>query len=427
MELTVCGLNHRTARVELRDRVAIGPDRLRDGLSLLQKDPLVQECMILSTCNRTEVYTVTDGLCLPEDERHPAIRFLLDFHDLHFSDIESSLYHFEENDAVAHLFKVTCGLDSMVLGENQIITQVREAYSAACDVRCSGYLLNRLAHAAFRVGKEVRTKTALNEGSLSVSYAACDLACKVLGDLAGTRVLVIGAGETGELLARNMKKRGVKKMVVTNRTMERAETLATKLACTAIPINDLQLGLSEADIVVSCTASPELVVTREMVAAALDQRRPSAPLFLIDLAVPRDIEESTSDLDGVHLHNIDDLQMIVSTNSEKRLAEQKKAFEIVEKSVRQFERWRRTLVATPTIRDLQELFEQIRLSELDQRARQMTDEERTAADKATAEVVDRIVKLAIANIKTATTEPGSEAFLDAVRRLFDLHEYERQV
>ncbi len=426
MELTVCGLNYRTAGVELRDRVAIGPDRLCDGLSALHKDHFVQECMILSTCNRTEVYTVTDGLCAPDDERHPALRFLLDFHDLHISEIEPSLYHFEENEAVAHLFKVTCGLDSMVLGENQIITQVREAYSVACDARCNGYLLNRLAHAAFRVGKEVRTKTGLNEGSLSVSYAACDLACKVFGDLAGTHVLVIGAGATGELLARNMKKRGVEKMTVTNRTMERAETLATKLECTAIPMNDLQLGLSEADIVVSCTSSPELVVTREMVAAALDQRRPTAPLFLIDLAVPRDIEESTSDLDRVHLHNIDDLQQIVSTNSKKRLAEQKKALEIVEKSVIQFDRWRRTLVATPTIRDLQEMFEQVRVAELDQRVRQMTDDERAAADKVTTRVVDRIAKLAIANIKTATTEPGSEAFLDAVRRLFDLHEYERQ-
>jgi len=426
MELAVCGLNHRTAGVELRDRVAIGPDRLRDGLSALHKDPLVQECMILSTCNRTEVCTVTDGLRPFEDERHPALRFLLDFRNLHITEIESSLYHFEENEAVAHLFKVTCGLDAMVLGENQIITQVREAYSAACDVRCNGYLLNRLAHAAFRVGKEVRTKTALNEGSLSVSYAACDLAGKVFGDLAGTHVLVIGAGATGELLARNMKKRGVEKMTVTNRTMERAETLATKLECRAIPMNDLELGLSEADIVVSCTSSPELVVTREIVGAALDQRRPATPLFLLDLAVPRDIEESTSDLDRVHLHNIDDLQQIVSVNSKKRLAEQKKALDIVEKAVKQFDRWRRTLVATPTIRDLQEMFEQVRTAELDQRVRQMTDAERTAADKVTAQVVDRIAKLAIANIKTATTEPGSEAFLDAVRRLFDLHENERQ-
>ena len=422
MHLTVFGLNHRTAGVRLRERVAIGPDELADALSALHKHSGVRECMILSTCNRTEIYTVSHGSRRCNHSPHPAIRFLVDFRDLDLSELEPVLYSFEKNEAVAHLFKVACGLDSMVIGENQILRQVRDAYSAACDAECNGHFLNRLAYATFRVGKEVRTRTALNEGSLSVSYAACDLATNVFTDLAKTRVLVIGAGETGELTARNMKKRGVSNMVVANRTKERAETLASKLECTVLPMDRLQHGLSEADIVVSCTAGSEYVVTRRMVDDALSMREDGSPLFLVDLAVPRDIDESAGELDKVHLYNIDDLQDIISTNGAKRQVERRKALLVVERCVKQFDRWRRTLAATPTICEMKDLFEQIRMDEQTRHEGQMTSKELTAADHVAKAVVKRITGMAIGNIKAASGEPGADIFLNAVRRLFDLRE-----
>ncbi len=420
VHLTVYGLNHRTAGVRLRERVAIGPDELADALSALRKYPNVRECMILSTCNRTEIYTISHGSRRCNHSPHAAVRFLVDFRKLDLSELEPSLYCFEKDEAVAHLFKVACGLDSMVIGENQILRQVRNAYSAACDAESNGHFLNRLAYATFRVGKEVRTRTALNEGSLSVSYAACDLASNVFTDLAKTKVLVIGAGETGELTARNMRKRGVSEMLVANRTKERAETLASKLKCAVLPMNRLQHGLSEADIVVSCTAGSEYVVTHSMVDDALSRRKNGLPLFLIDLAVPRDIDESAGELDKVHLYNIDDLQEIISTNGAKRQAERRKALLIVERCVKQFDRWRRTLAATPTICEMKDLFEQIRRDEQTRHAGQMTSKELTAADQMTKAVVKRITGLAIGNIKAASGEPGADTFLSAVRRLFDL-------
>lgn len=420
MNLTVCGLNHRTADVQLRDRVAIGPDLLGEALSNLIEYDAVEECMIVSTCNRTEIYTVTNRSGSPNGTSHPAVEFFLDFHGLELSDIEPCLYQFDENEAVHHMFKVVCGLDSMVLGENQIIGQVREAYAAACDAGCSGHLLNRLAHMAFRVGKEVRTKTGLNEGSLSVSYAACDLAADLFGSLSDTTVLVVGTGETGDLVADNMKKRGVTDMMVTNRTRERAETLASKLECESVPLSDLHRSLRKADIVVCCTASPHCVLTSDMVAYAMKDKPGTRPMALIDLAVPRDVEASAGRIENVHLYNIDGLQRIVETNSAKRNIERKKAMRIVERSVKQFDRWRRTLVATPTICGVQSLFEQIRQDELNRYTRNMAEEDRERLDEVTDAIVSRIAKLAITNIRDTVVESDDSEFLENIQRLFGL-------
>ncbi len=420
MKLAVCGLNHRTAPVQLRDRVAIGSDRLDEALSVLRSNNLIKECMIVSTCNRTEIYTVTDSSVSPNGKPHPAVSFLLDFHGMTLPEIEPYLYYYEESDAVSHIFKVVCGLDSMVLGENQIIGQVRDAFSKACKSECTGYLMNRLAHAAFRVGKEVRTETTLNEGSLSVSYAACDLASNIFGSLSATRVLVVGAGETGELVARNMKKRGVENMTVTNRTRERAESLAAKLECNAIPFGDLYQGLLDTDIVVSCTASPHYVLRADTVARVMAERPPGESLFLIDLAVPRDIEENVGDIDGVYLHNIDDLREIVEKNSARRNEARIKAMKIVEYSVKQFNRWRQSLLATPTICGVQNALEQIRRDELARVACKISEEELARLDEVTSSIVSRISKVAIANIRNTVNQSEDPTFLENVRRLFGI-------
>jgi len=346
----------------------------------------------------------------------------VEFCDIEPAELEGCLYDYKDRDAILHLFKVACGLDSMILGENQVLGQLKDAYAAACDAHCNGRMLNRLAHAAFREGKAVRTKTGLNEGSLSVSYTACDLAARDSGDLSERKLFVIGAGETGELTARSMRKRGVSKIVVANRTDGRSAELALSLGCESIALDKLTLGLSEADIVVSCTSSKGRIVTERMVSDALKIRSSDAPLILIDLAMPRDIEQNCGQLENVLLYNIDDLQSMVSESAEKRQAEYEKALGIVHEAVDKFEEWQNTLPAVPTIRDLQTRFEQIRQDELQRMSSRLSAEEMSIADELTAAIVKRISNLAISNMKAVSFEPGAQEFLDSVRRLFDLRE-----
>jgi len=420
MFVEVHGLNHTTASVEIREKVWIPPDRLAEALVMLKSLPHVEQCFILSTCNRTEVYVLR-----PKSHGatgRPAVDFLIRYCAVAPDVLEQTLYHFEGNDAVAHLFKVAAGLDSMVLGENEILGQVRTAFAAACESECTGSFLNRMIHTALQVGKDVRTCTALNEGSLSVSHTACDLAEEHFGDLSNASVLVIGAGETGQQAARNMQARGVKKVIVTNRTLDRAAPLAQCFKCEILPFQHLDEGLQAADIVISCTSSPEPILTRQTVTSAMAKRAQSDPLMLIDLAVPRDIEESVAGIAGVALFNIDDLQSVVEANAEKRMAEAEKAHILVNKAAEKFADWQRTLIAVPTIRELQTLFSRIQKEELAKYSEQVTPEELQRIEKVSGAITRRIAQLAISRMKEASGRPNAQAFFESVQRLFDLED-----
>lgn len=425
MFVEVHGLNHTTASVEVREKVWIPPDRLTDALVKLRRFPQVEQCLILSTCNRTEVYVARPKTHGTTRTDKPGVDFLVQYCGIAADVVQQSLYHLEGEEAVAHLFRVAAGLDSMVLGENEILGQVRTAFAAACEAECTGSFLSRMLHTALQVGKEVRTRTALNEGSLSVSHTACDLAQERFGRLSNAAVLVIGAGETGEQAARDMQARGVKQVTVTNRTLQRATPLAQCLCCEVLPFQHLETGLQNADIVISCTASEEPILTRKLVAEALNGRSESRHLLIVDLAVPRDVEQSVGTLPGIELFNIDDLQSVVQANIEKRRAEAVKALVLVEQASEKFAEWQKSLIAVPTIRDLQTLFNRIQKEELDRWANQVSPEEFERIKEVSAAITRRIAQLAISRMKEASAKPNAHGFIESVQRLFDLEKPER--
>jgi glutamyl-tRNA reductase len=337
MALIALGLNHLTAPLELREKVAFAPEATPDALSDLTRQPGVNEALILSTCNRTELYVDVDAGA----EAVPQ-RWLSAQHRLTERRVDEFLYRHHEDDAVRHLFRVATGLDSMVLGEPQILGQVKDAYQAA---RTAGSLrapMERLLQQTFAVAKRVRTDTRIGASPVSVAYTAVRLAEKLFADLAQACVLLIGAGETIELAARHLAESRVSRLIVANRSLENAQALAQRFGAYAIGLSDLPQHLAEADIVIASTASREPVVTRAMVEGALQARR-HRPMFLVDIAVPRDISADVGELDDVFLYTIDDLKKVIDDNLRSRQAAAREAEAIIDLQVSHYVAWRRAL------------------------------------------------------------------------------------
>ena len=313
MRLLAVGLSHRTAPVELRESVDFARAGLDRALHALAERGVSPEAVVLSTCNRAEIYAVGDS-----DAAADAITgFFCDYHGLDPARLAAHLYCHRGVDAARHLFRVAAGLDSLVVGEPQILGQVKTAYATASDLHFTGTVTHRLFHAAFAVGKRVRHETGLAEGAVSVSYAAIELAKKIFGDLSGLSVLILGAGEMAELTGVHLRAQRVKQITIASRTLASAETLARQLEGRAVPWQDLRTALAAADIVVTATGAAEPVLTRATVEEAMRSRR-DRPLFVIDIALPRDVETSVGDLDQVFLYHMDDLQSIVSENLARR-------------------------------------------------------------------------------------------------------------
>lgn len=337
MSLITTGLNHLTAPVALRETVAIGPEQARAALAKLRAEPGVQEAMILSTCNRTELLcTVEDGA-----ESQPA-RWLYRHHGLTPGKLDEFLYRYMEQAAVRHLFRVACGLDSMVLGEPQILGQVKDAWQSAHDAGTLGKTMDRLLQHSFATAKQVRTETRIGAHSISVALIAIRLAEQLFADPAESRVLLVGAGDTIELAARHLAERRVGHLVIANRSIGHAAELAKRHGGYAAALDDLPQLLTEADIVLTSTASPEPLVRRAMVAEALSRRR-HKPMFLIDLAVPRDIDPAVAELDDVFLYGIDELRELADENLKLRQDHARAADSIVDLQVERHMAWRRTL------------------------------------------------------------------------------------
>jgi glutamyl-tRNA reductase len=337
MALIALGLNHLTAPLELREKVAFAPEATPDALSDLTRQPGVNEALILSTCNRTELYVEVDAGA----EAVPQ-RWLSAQHRLTERRVDEFLYRHHEDDAVRHLFRVATGLDSMVLGEPQILGQVKDAYQAA---RAAGSLrapMERLLQQTFAVAKRVRTDTRIGASPVSVAYTAVRLAEKLFADLTQACVLLIGAGETIELAARHLAESRVSRLIVANRSLENAQSLAQRFGAYAIGLSDLPQHLAEADVVIASTASREPVVTRAMVEHALQARR-HRPMFLVDIAVPRDISTDVGELDDVFLYTIDDLRQVIDDNLRSRQAAAREAEAIIDLQVGHYAAWRRAL------------------------------------------------------------------------------------
>jgi glutamyl-tRNA reductase len=418
MRLYAVGLSHRTAPVELRERVDFARGGLEAALSALASHGVGSETVVLSTCNRAEIYAVG-----ATDATSDAIgRFFSDFHQLPHADVAEHLYVRRGGEVARHLFRVAAGLDSLVIGEPQILGQVKAAYATAADLRATGALTNRLFHTAFAVGKRVRSETGLGEGAVSVSYAAISLAKKIFGDLKGLSVLILGAGEMAELTGVHLQSQQVKQITIASRTLASAEQLAGTLGGRAVPWAELVDALGAADIVVTATGATEPILTRARVEEAMRPRR-SRPLFVIDIAVPRDVESSVGDLDQVFLYNIDDLQTIVKENLARRTGELTRAESIVEQEVTRFTGWMQSREIIPTVVALRARFEGIRQSELrrlEPKLSGLPPEARARVDEITRLIVEKLLLTPTEQLKAVSDEARVVAYADALNRLFSL-------
>ena len=380
----------------------------------------MSESVVLSTCNRSEIYVASDD---PARAREELVSFLSDYHHVPTNAFQPHLFALENSAAVAHLFRVAAGLDSLVVGEPQILGQVKDAYQTAADKRCVGPVLSNVFRWSFGVGKRVRTETALGEGAVSVSFAAVALARKIFGRLKGRRVLVVGAGEISSLTAQHLRTQGVGEIVITSRTHAHAETLAGEVGGIAVPWDGMATALGSADIVITATGSQRPIITRAQLDAAGHRR--NAPLFIIDIAVPRDVDPAVGEIEQVFLYNIDDLQSIVDENLSKRAAEVERAESIVNDEVTRFMAWQRSRSAVPTIVALRQRFEAIRVSELQRlegKLGPLSPEARARVDDVTRLIVEKLLIEPTEQLKALPDEETQAAYTEAINRLFKLQQ-----
>jgi len=357
MAVILVGLNHKTAPVEVREKVSYAEDQLPDLLRALRQQDGVAECALLSTCNRTELYAVSEN---PSLCRGSLTRFLTEGLPGH----PEHVYQQADSEAINHLFSVSSGLDSMILGENQILGQVKRAYTLAQEARTTGPILDKLFPWALKVGKEARSATLINQGASSVSAAAIELAQHIFGDLKGRRVMILGAGKMSEKSLVLLVNAGVERITVANRTLSRAQEMAERCGGEAVPFEDLDRALEEVDVLIASTGAPHYIVGRERLRKVMKARR-GRPLFLVDIAVPRDIEPSCEELTNVYLYNIDDLQQVVAENLARRHKEVQAVLAIVDRETSAFAHYLDSRKASGAITNLRSTFEEIRDQELE--------------------------------------------------------------
>jgi len=419
MHLLLVGLSHRTAPVELRERVDF-QGRLDNALRALAARGSTGEAVVLSTCNRAELYAACDDVA---KARADLAAFVGEFHGVDRAEVTAHIYDLVDLDVARHLFRVTAGLDSLVVGEPQILGQVKEAHTTAAGVQAAGPVLNRLFHASFAVGKRVRTETALASGAVSVGYAAVALARKIFGDLKNRSVLVIGAGEMGKLTALHMKSQGVQRMTIISRTMAHAARTADAIggAGTA-PWEEMDGALGASDIVITATGAAAPILTKAHIEAAMRHRR-NRPLFVIDIALPRDVEAAAGEIEQVFLYNIDDLQATVRENLARRASEVEHAETIVTEEVDRFGAWFRSRGAIPTVVALRQRFENIRRAELDRldfKLSALPPEARARVDEITRLIIEKLLLMPTEQLKSLGEPETIATYSEALTRLFGL-------
>lgn len=417
MDLIVVGLNHRTAPLEVREQVAFSEPEIHELLSRMRTDHTLAEALVLSTCNRTEFY----GLSADNGAAELYIRDLIvSSKRINLAAHPGYAYTLLDRESVRHLFRVAAGLDSMILGESQILGQVKQAHRIALQTGACGVVLNRLLDAAVSVGKRVRTETRLGGGAVSVASAAAELAGKIFEDLSARSVLLVGVGEMGELTARHMMERGVSRLTIANRTFSKAEALAKELRGTAVPLDRLGSAMAAADIVISSTGSAEPIVSVEFM-KTVSAKRSSRAIYIIDIALPRDFDPAIGNLDGVFLHDQEDLGLLVEKNLEKRRAEIPRAETIVEQELELFLTWRRSLVATPVIKKLRERLEEIRVHEVARHRKRFCHEDREQLDRLTESVVNKLLHSLMAQIRQWSGDDALGALrIDTIYEAFEL-------
>ena len=415
MYLTVLGINHRTAPVEVRGQVTFPPEQLARALAELTALDDVHEAVILSTCNRTEVY------CTRDDTSSEAVaNWLCRFHRLDPGTLQPHFYNYHEDEAVRHILRVAAGLDSMILGEPQILGQMKDSYQQALQANSLDTMVNRLFQHTFSVAKQIRTDTAIGASPVSVAFAAVSLARQIFGQLEKQTALLIGAGETIELTARHLHERGIGKIVIANRTVARAHDLAAQFDGYGSELDEIPVHLAEADIVISSTGSPEPVITRGQVDVALKKRK-HRPIFMVDIAVPRDIATDVAELDDIYLYTVDDLQQVIEENLHSREEAALQAEEIIDIQVERFMAWMRSLNAVPTVRAYRDYAKSLGARELEKATRQLANGKppQEVAEALTRNLVRKLTHDPSVNLRSAAAE-GETGLFEAVRTLFHL-------
>ena len=421
MHLFLLGVSHRTAPVDLRERLDFSSRDVGTAVEALATRPSAVESVVLSTCNRSEIYVASSE---PERAREELVAFLSEYHHLPREVFLPHLFSYDDSAAARHLFRVAAGLDSLVVGEPQILGQVKDAFQTALERHCTGPMLGKVFHWAMTVGKRVRSETALGEGAVSVSFAAVALARKIFGRLQGRRVLVIGAGEISALTAQHLRGQGVAEIVITSRTTAHAEALAADVDGRAVAWTGMTQALARADIVITATGSPRPIITRPDVEAVTGRRR-ADPLFIIDIAVPRDVDPAVGDIEQVFLYNVDDLQGIVQENLSRRSAEIEHAEAIVNEELARYSAWQRSRGAIPTVVALRQRFESIRRAELqrlDGKLAALPPDARARVDEVTRLIVEKLLLEPTEQLKALPDEETQTAYTEAVNRLFRLRD-----
>ena len=418
MPLIAVGVNHRTAAVDVRERLSVAPARMPETLEELRAIDGIDGAAVLSTCNRVEVIVSTSR----EDVIEPIVAWLTTRAGTGRAELEKHVYILRHGDVLKHLFRVASGLDSMIVGEPQIAGQVRAAFLASRECGAMSSILSQIFDATMRVEKKVRTDTGIGELAVSVPYAAVELARKIFGDLHGLQVLLLGAGDMGELTAEHLSSFGLEQIFVANRSYDRAVELAERFQGQAVTFEGIEPYLATCDIVIASTAAPHFVIETGHVERALAARR-KRNLFLIDLSVPRNIEPAIASIDGAYLYNIDDLQNVVDTNRETRLHKAEEAEQIVDREVEAFRRRLAAQDAVPTIVELQQRIETIRATELEKCLRKlgpMSAEQHDAIEQLSTQMVNKILHYPILQLKEAEEPAERETLRKTIRKIFGL-------
>lgn len=414
----VIGLNHKSSPISIREYFALSDKEILELLKKIKCDE-IPEVVILSTCNRTEVYFYSTKKC-----RKSAAQIILNKIKKHKKineNIKEYFYTFKTTNAVLHLLKVAAGLNSMVLGENQVLGQVKNAYRLSAENKYTGLILNRLFHKAIEAGKKVRTETEINKGASSISYAAVELMAEAFKDISDKKLLLVGAGETGELVLQSLSKRGAKKISVINRTLENAKKLAKIYKATVYKFQDLEKILSHSDIVITAAYSPEMIITEKLIENILKKKGNDKKLFFIDISVPRCIDESIKNHKSVFLYNLDDLKAVVSKNYSKRENEIEKAEKIIDKIMDDFETWYATLSLKPTIDQIKEKFEKINTNEIKNFKNKLTEEKFNAINVYGESLQKKYLQFIIKNLKSLTNNGEKLEYIEMVNNLFELN------
>jgi glutamyl-tRNA reductase len=419
MKLLVVGLNHKTAPVALREQLSFSGERLDQAMAELTALPAVAEAVIVSTCNRVELYLASRN---PAAAAVATTSWLAEFHAIPMEQLEEHLYLHRDNMAILHGFRVAASLDSMVVGEPQILGQMKQAFQQAVTAKICGLILTKYFHKMFQVAKLVRSETAIAENAVSVAYAAVELARKIFGKLEGRTCLLIGAGEMCEAAARHLVSNGIHRVLVTNRTLDRAIRLAEAFDGHAFPLEELAENLDQADIVISSTGSTVYLVTGAMVTAALRRRR-QRPMFFIDIAVPRDIDPRVGEIDSAFLYDMDDLVHVVEHNRKERNQAAQQAETIIAEAIPSFVQWLESLEVVPTLVALRQQVESLRDHELARFLASWPDlsaVDQQRIERFTRLLVNKILHNPTSRLRTMAANGNEDLYVDAVRQLFDL-------